>query len=39
MEYYNKALNMHERIGKESNDWAIALNNIGALHYNQGKHK
>jgi hypothetical protein len=39
LEYYGRALVIHEKIGKESVGWADTLNNIGLVCCNTDKAK
>jgi hypothetical protein len=39
LEYYLRAVEIYEKIGKESIDWARTLNNIGVVYGDQEKVK
>jgi len=37
LEYYNRAVTIYEKTGKQSIEWAFTLNNIGVVYYYQRK--
>jgi hypothetical protein len=37
LKYYEKAVFLYEKIGKESIEWAITLKNIGLIYYDKRK--